>query len=39
MQCLSATLQLLSWYSWLQPCDKAAMLRVNTIEYFVEEFT
>ena len=23
----------------LQPCDKAAMLRVNTIENFLEEFT
>ena len=23
----------------LQPCDKAAMLRVDTIEYFLEEFT
>ena len=23
----------------LQPCDKAAMLVVNTIEFFLEEFT
>ena len=35
MQCLSATVGILG----LQPCDKEAFLRVNTIEYFLEEFT